>query len=122
MSYVLKVTHSKIEPSENLIFEMENFPIKVQELKDIYRKIVLRPILKLNQGIYNKIVTEDQITHEYLFETEEQARNYYAVMNDVTNPLYIKLKETISRLRKNSFAKTQKNVTLQDTDGNYLEL
>lgn len=122
MPYVLQIIHSKVEPSEKPLRVMDNFPEEIRALNEVYRKST-RPLFKEYNCTFNKIVENDRIVLEYIFETEEDARSFYSkAIADNTNLLNKKINEMIRKLPADQFAKSERTVIFKDPNGVVLSI
>lgn len=121
MPYVLQVIHIKDEVSEKPLYETDNFPDEIKYLREVYWVMGLRPTYRANKGTFNKIVEPNKTTLEYIFETEEQARNFYKVFMDDSHPIKKKIVEMVKKLPKERFSKTKRSIVLKGPDGNILD-
>jgi hypothetical protein len=121
MPYVIQVSHSKVDNSDKPIRERDNYPENIKELNELYRKTFIRPVFKENNGVFKrKVIGNNLVITEYIFETEEQARNFYSVLTDDTNPLKNELFQMILELPSRNFAQTEKTMVLKGPNGEIL--
>jgi hypothetical protein len=123
MPYVLQVIYSKVDSSEKPLHEMDNFPEEIKAMKEEYRKTVLRPVFKKNQGTFRRKTIGNTVTiFEYIFETEMQARNFYDVLSDESNPFRQKVTDMIRQLPAKQFSLTERSVVFKGPNGEILSL
>jgi hypothetical protein len=91
-------------------------------LKRVYGELVERPALRKNKGYFRKIVTDKSIILRYLFETEEQARDFYSTLTDESNFIKKQMTEMFKKIPYNQYSKTVKTVVFKNSNGETLDL